>query len=114
MLINEVIVKGSLHDFASRLLEKVQDIWAIAMKRDIKKVSVKKFKTILSKNGYKDLSTDQLKLAVDQSGWASSIDDTTIVPKDELGTDIDTEVEPSVDVGAMAGNQALSDIKSDL
>tara|TARA_R110001592_G_scaffold336999_1_gene622906 strand:+ start:3561 stop:3905 length:345 start_codon:yes stop_codon:yes gene_type:complete len=114
MLINEVIAKENTSDFASSLLAKVQDILAIAMKRDIKKVSTKKFIHILSKNGYTDISIDQLKLAVDQSGWSSSIDDTTIVPKDELGADIDTEEEPSVDVGAMAGNQALSDIKADL
>jgi hypothetical protein len=114
MLINEVIAKENISDFETSLLARVQDILAIAMKRDIKKVSTEKFIKILSKNSYPDISLDQLKLAVNQSGWASSIDDKTIVPKDELGADIDTEVEPSVDVGAMAGNQALSDIKSDL
>ena len=114
MLINEVITTENTSDFSASLLAKVQDILAVAMARDIKKVSTEKFINILSKNGYKDLSIDQLKLAVDQSGWASSIDDTTIVPKDELGTEIDTEAEPSVDVGAMAGDQALSDIKADL
>ena len=50
---------------------------------------------------------DQIKLAVNKSGFANSIDDNVIVPKDELGADIDTEVEPSVDVGDMAGNQHL-------
>ena len=84
------------------------------MSRDIKKVSTKKFLKILDSNGYTDLTMDQIKLAVNKSGFANSIDDDIIVPKDELGADIDTEEEPSVDVGAMAGDQALSDIKAEL
>jgi len=116
MLINEVIaVQEKDQDFAAGLLAKVQDILTVAMSRDIKKISTKKFLKILSANGYSDLSMDQLKLAVNTSGFANSIDDDVIVPKDELGADIDTgEEDPSVDVGAMAGDQAMQDIKSEL
>lgn len=116
MLINEVIVvQEKDQDFAAGLLAKVQDILTVAMSRDIKKVSTQKFRKILDANGYTDLTLDQLKLAVNKSGFANSIDDDIIVPKDELGADIDTELEePTVDVSQMAGDQALSDIKSDL
>ena len=116
MLINEVIaVQEKDQDFAAGLLAKVQDIITVAMSRDIKKISTKKFLKILDANGYTDLTLDQLKLAVNSSGFANSIDDDVIVPKDELGTDIDTDLEePTVDVSQMAGDQALSDIKADL
>jgi hypothetical protein len=116
MLINEVIaVQEKDEDFAAGLLAKVQDIITVAMSRDIKKISTKKFLKILDANGYTDLTLDQLKLAVDKSGFSNSIDDDVIVPKDELGADIDTdEQEPTVDVSQMAGNQALSDIKAEL
>ena len=116
MLINEVIaVQEKDQDFAAGLLAKVHDILTVAMSRDIKNISTKKFLKILDANGYSDLTMDQLKLAVNTCGFANSIDDETIVPKDELGADIDTDVEePSVDVGAMAGDQALADIKAEL
>ena len=52
--------------------------------------------------------------AVDQSGFASSVDSTDIVPASELGKDVDTEVDPSVDVSKLAGDQAMSDIKAEL
>jgi hypothetical protein len=113
MLINEVIAEKQT-EFAPGLYAKIQDILTVAMSRDIKKVSTKKFLNILSANGYDDLTLDTLKLAVNNSGFANSVDDDVIVPKDELGADIDTEIDPTVDVGAMAGDQALSDIKSEL
>ena len=116
MLINEVIsVTEKDQSFNTGLLAKVQDIITVAMNRDIKKISTKKLLKILDANGYRDLSMDQLKLVVQTSGFANSIDDDVIVPKDELGADIDTDVdEPSVDVGNMAGDQALADIKAEL
>ena len=44
MLINEVIaVQEKDQDFAAGLLAKVQDILTVAMSRDIKKISTKKF-----------------------------------------------------------------------
>jgi hypothetical protein len=114
MLINEVVLKEKNTDYEAGLLSKIQDVLTVAMSRDIKKVSTEKFLKILDSNGYTDLTMDQLKLAVNKSGFANSIDDDIIVPKDELGADIDTEVEPTVDVGAMAGDQAMSDIKAEL
>ena len=94
MLINEVIsVTEKDQSFNTGLLAKVQDIITVAMNRDIKKISTKKLLKILDANGYPDLSMDQLKLVVQTSGFANSIDDDVIVPKDELGADIDTDVD---------------------
>ena len=60
------------------------------------------------------VSTDEVIAAVDQSGFASSVDSVNIVPKSELGADTSTEAEPTVDVADMAGDQALSDINAEL
>jgi hypothetical protein len=50
---------------------------------------------------------------VDQSGFASSVNKVMIIPSSELGIDVD-QSDPSVNVSSMAGNQAMSDIKSEL
>ena len=60
------------------------------------------------------IDPEQIIQAVDKSGYASSVDDSEIVPKDQLSKDVSTDDEPSVDVGKMAGDQALSDIKAEL
>lgn len=109
MLVKEVLVEA----YKDELISVVQDILALAMSRDIEKVSTEKFIKALAKQGYV-ATTEEVIQAVDQSGFASSVNDTEIVPANQLSGDVDTEVEPSVDVGKMAGDQALSDIKSEL
>lgn len=109
MLINEI-----LREFYSEgFIEAVQDLLAMAMAKDIKKISTEKFRNALARQGY-DVTIDQIIQAVDQSDYASSVNDTEIIPANQLSGDVDTDSEPSVDVGKMAGNQALSDIKSEL
>jgi len=109
MLIRDIITESYQDD----LLSAVQDLLAIVSSKDIKKISTEKFKNILAKQGFV-ASTDEIIQAVDMSGFASSVNDVEIIPGDELSGDVDTDSEPSVDVGKMAGNQALSDIKSEL
>lgn len=109
MLIRDIITESYQDD----LLSAVQDLLAIVSSKDIKKISTEKFKNILAKQGFV-ASTDEIIQAVDMSGFASSVNNVEIIPGDELSGDIDTDSEPSVDVGKMAGNQALSDIKSEL
>ena len=61
------------------------------------------------------VSVEEIIQAVDKSGFASSVNKFEIVPASELSIDNDSEEEkPAVDVGDMAGNQAMSDIKSEL
>jgi len=109
MLIRDIITESYQDD----LLSAVQDLLAIVSSKDIKKISTEKFKNILAKQGFV-ASTDEIIQAVDMSGFASSVNNVEIIPGDELSGDVDTDSEPSVDVGKMAGNQALSDIKSEL
>ena len=109
MLIRDIITESYQDD----LLSAVQDLLAVVSSKDIKKISTEKFKNILAKQGFV-ASTDEIIQAVDMSGFASSVNDVEIIPGDELSGNVDTDSEPSVDVGKMAGNQALSDIKSEL
>jgi len=110
MLINEVIIKES---YAEEIIVAVQDLLSRVMAKDIKEISTDKFRRILAKNGHV-ISIDELIQAVSRSGFASSVDSETIVPTSELPADIDTDAEPTVDVGDLAGTQAMSDIKADL
>ena len=110
MRIDEVICTESYND---DLVLAVQDLMAMAMAKDIKKISTEKFSHILAKQGY-TTSMDELIAVIDQSGFASSVDAQHIVPADELSADVDTEEDPTVDVNDMAGAQAIKDIGAQL
>lgn len=110
MLINEVIVREG---YFSELITTIQDLLVRMAAKDIKEISTEKFKKLLANQGY-ITTTDELINAVDQSGHASSVDKDKIVPKNQLPADIDTEEDPAVDVGDMAGNQAMQDINTEL
>lgn len=110
MLISEIILKEGYFD---ELLVAVQDLLVRMASKNIKEISTEKFKSLLAKQGY-ITTTDELIQAVDQSGYASSVDKDKIVPSNELPADTNTDAEPAVDVGNMAGNQAMQDIKSGL
>jgi hypothetical protein len=98
--------------YNDELISAVSDLLSIAMAKDIKKISMKKFEEVLAKQGY-PASVDEIIQAVDQSGFASSVNKVMIIPSSELGIDVD-QSDPSVNVSSMAGNQAMSDIKSEL
>lgn len=110
MLIREIILSEGYY---GELMTAVQDLLSRYMAKDIKEINTEKFKSLLAKQGYVT-STDELIQAVDQSGFASSVDAEKIVPKGELPADMNTDAEQSRDVGAMAGDQAMQDIKADL
>ena len=109
MLIRDIIREG----YEADLIQKVQDILVMKMDSD-ESLSTNEFKSILSDEGYV-ATTDEIIKAVNDSGYASSIDKELIKLKNQMSADVDTdEQEPSVDVGKMAGDQALSDIKAEL
>lgn len=110
MLINEVIVEFSQSE---SLKSQLDDALALAMKKGIEKVSTEKLRIHLLKQN-QDVSIEEIVLAAQQSDYVSSANDIEIIPANQLSGDVDTEVEPSVDVSQMAGDQALSDIKSEL
>ena len=110
MLIRDIIREG----YESDLIQKVQDILVMKMDDSDEILSTEEFKSILKDEGF-IATTDEIIKAVNDSGYASSIDKDQIKLKNQMPADIDTdEQEPSVDVGKMAGDQALSDIKAEL
>lgn len=109
MLIRDIIREG----YEADLIQKVQDILVMKMDSD-ESLSTNEFKSILSDEGYVATTDEKIK-AVNDSGYASSIDKDIIKLKNQMPANVDTdEKEPSVDVGKMAGDQALSDIKAEL
>lgn len=110
MLIRDIILSES---YSGELIDAVKRLLVQVMSDDIESVKTDSFKSMLAKQGF-IVSTDELITAVDASGFASSVDKFEIVPKSELPAGMDTEEEPTVDVGAMAGDQAMSDINSEL
>jgi len=110
MLIREIVTEG----YEADLLTAVQDLLTSYMANDERDISTNDFKSKLAKHGFVT-TTDELIKAINDSGYASSIDKDVIKPKDQLPGDVDTEVDdPSVDVGKMAGDQAMKDIKAEL
>ncbi len=110
MLIREIVLSEGY--YGERIVA-VQDLLARYMAKDIKEINTEKFKTLLAKQGFVT-TTDELIQAVDKSGFASSVDSQKIVPKGELPNDMNTDAEQTTDVGKLAGNQAMKDVKADL
>lgn len=110
MLIRDIILSEGYY---SELILAVQDLLAQAMSKDVKEISTEKFRNMLAKQGYVT-TVDEVIQAVDSSGFASSVDSQKIIPANELPDSVSTDAEPSADVGQMAGNQAMQDIKADL
>ena len=110
MLIRDIVLNEGYY---SELIVAVQDLLSSYMAKNIKEIKTEKFKSLLAKQGFVT-TTDELIQAVDKSGFASSVDAEKIVPKGELPADMNTDAEQTVDVGNMAGDQAMQDIKADL
>jgi hypothetical protein len=110
MLIREVILTEG---YFSELITTIQDILVRMAAKDIKEIPTEKFKSLLANQGY-ITTTDELINAVDKSGHASSVDKDKIVPKNQLPDTVDTDAEDTVDVGSLAGGQAIADVKSEL
>lgn len=110
MLIRDIVLNEGYY---SELIVAVQDLLSRYMAKNIKEIKTEKFKSLLAKQGFVT-TTDELIQAVDKSGFASSVDAEKIVPKGELPADMNTDAEQTVDVGNMAGDQAMQDIKADL
>jgi len=109
MRLYELFVKESYYN---DLIVAVQDLLVRVMNKGLTEISTDRFKSLLAKQGYVT-TTDELIAAVNDTGFATSVDSEKIVPKGELPDDM-MNAEPAVDVGNMAGNQAMKDIKADL
>lgn len=115
MRICDIIVEA----YADDLIKMVQDLLASMKTEGVEDMPTEEFRRVLAAQGF-ITTTDELVQAVDQSGFASSVDHDTItiadvddeldVADDELPDDFDSAEQ----VSNMAGSQALDDIKSDL
>ena len=78
MLIREIVLEG----YQADILTAVQDLLTNHMADDAKKIPTEQFQSELSKQGFVT-TTDELIKAVNDSGYASSIDKDFIKPKDQ-------------------------------
>lgn len=114
MLIREVtLLEYAQKSADSEMDDAIGDLLSseVMTRMDAKSIPTELFQDLLAKQGHL-IDIDTLVKKVRDSGFASSADSEKIVPADELSGDVDTDAEPTVDVGKMAGDQALSDIKA--
>ena len=80
-------------------------------------ISTEEFRSALASDGFL-LSTDELIASVNKMNVVSNINQDSITPKGKIPNDmVDPQqepMEPEVDVGDMAGDQALSAVKDQL
>jgi len=109
MLIREVVLTES---YADDLVLAVQDLLTMISSKDIGKVKTEKFKGMLSKYfGFDVVNNDMLFKAIEQSGYANGYDKDYINVGD-MPDDVAMTMPP--DVGDMAGDQAMQDIKAEI
>jgi hypothetical protein len=99
------------------IVQAVGDILSVMMANEHDKISTRQLQSLLRMEGH-NLSTEQLIMAAEQSGYASSQDRGFIVPKSEMPAEVGDmaaagEYDQDV-VGDLAKSQAMSDIDSDL
>jgi hypothetical protein len=109
MLIRQIVLAES---YVDDLVLAVQDLLTMISAKDIGKVKTEKFKSLLSKHyGFDVASDDMLFQAIEQSGYANGYDE-EYINVGNMPDDVNMTMPP--DVGDMAGDQAMQDIKADL
>lgn len=116
MRISDIITES----VSDEVTDVVRDMLSVIMANDHERISTKQLQALLQLEGY-SLSIDQIIMAVDQSGYASSVDKDYVVPADELPDELqqdaqDAEQLDDLDdiVGDLAQGQATQDIESEL
>ena len=77
MRLYELFVKESYYN---DLIVAVQDLLVRVMNKGLTEISTDRFKSLLAKQGYVT-TTDELIAAVNDTGFATSVDSEKIVPK---------------------------------
>ena len=108
--IDEIVLKESYFD---ELMTNVQNLLVRITAKEITEIPTEKFQQLLAKQGY-TTTMPELIAAVDQSGFASSVDAEKIVPMDQMSADVDTDPAHEFDVARSAETQAMKDIKSEI
>lgn len=109
MIIRDIILAES---YVDDLVNAVEDLITMITSKDISKVKTEKFKGLLSKHyGFDVDSNDMLFQAIEQSGFANGYDDDYI----NIGAmPDDVNMTMPADVGDIASDQAMKDVKADL
>lgn len=109
MRIQEIISENYVDD----LITAVSDLLAAVMAKGMKKISTDRFQQLLAKQGYVT-TVEEIIQAVDQSGFASSVNADEIVPASELPDGLGTDdQDDGVDVSDMADQAATQAVKQD-
>ena len=113
MLIRDIITENTSED----MVETVADILTTMMANEHDKVSTKQLQSLMALQGF-NVSVEQLIMAAEESGYASSQDREFVVAKSGLPDDMSQELDISQGeeghVGDLAQGQAMSDIDQDL
>ena len=113
MKINEVLLFELYFD---DLQLAISDRIAQQVGSDVSEIPTEEFRKSLADDGFL-MSTDELVKALNDMDVVSSADENSIVPNGKIQNDTvepDAEQDDAVDVGAMANDQALGDVKTDL
>jgi len=86
----------------------IDDIMSMMLSKGVKEMATDRFLSLLGKRGF-ILSPEELIQAADSSQMVTSVDREKITTSDQM--DVDQSVEAPVDVGDMAADQAMKDIK---
>jgi len=113
MKIREVILIESYFD---DLQLAVKDRLAQAVGGDMNEIPTEAFRKFLAQDGFL-LSIDELVKALQDMDVVQDANDEVITPKGKIPNDMaepEEPQEPEVDVGDMAGDQAMSAVKDEL
>lgn len=109
MIIRDIVLVES---YVDDLVNAVEDLITMLTASNINKVKTEKFKGMLNKHyGFDVDSNDMLFQAIEQSGFANGYDDDYI----NVGAmPDDVNMTMPADVGDIASDQAMKDVKADL
>tara|TARA_B100002019_G_C21273807_1_gene603947 strand:+ start:683 stop:1039 length:357 start_codon:yes stop_codon:yes gene_type:complete len=97
----------------------IKDRLAQAVGGEVNEIPTEAFRQFLADDGFL-MSMDELLKVLNDMDVIANADENSITPKGKIPNDMaepetaDPEAEPEVDVGGMAGDQAMADVKSDL
>jgi|TARA_B110000503_G_scaffold32071_1_gene52006 secreted trypsin-like serine protease len=76
-------------------------------------IPTEEFRQALASDGFL-LSMNELQKALTDMDVVANVDANTITPKGAIDNDLTGDMEPQVDVHAMAGDQAMADVNTTL
>lgn len=112
MRLSEILAEG----YDAELDDTVQSILVRLMTKDETSISTPDFIHLLAQEGYVVTSNEVINILgqPDMQSFVSSVSAEKISFANTMGDDMDMGADAATDVGAMANDQAMSDINSEL